>query len=278
MAKKPESHYIHVQNMRLHYLDREGTSSESIVLLHGIGDNAHIWDHVVSRLQEGIRVVAIDQRGHGRSTWAVPPAYSCDDYVNDLDIVVNTLHLEDIILMGHSMGALHATRYASMHPDKVRGLIHADIEPCPPEWNKKYLYNLYHDLPAYYNSIEEYVEWMRTNSPHADWNLLYTIASLVINREEDGTFRTQYDREVLYHFDHYNLWPYLGDILCPTLVIRGQESRVMSRQAAEAMSRAISQCRVVEIPEAAHPVHTDNPAGFQRAVYDFLKEATEIIP
>jgi pimeloyl-ACP methyl ester carboxylesterase len=278
MVKKPESHYIHVHNMRLHYLDREGMSSESIVLLHGIGDNAHIWDHVVSRLPEGIRVVALDQRGHGRSTWAVPPAYSCDDYVSDLDAVVNTLHLEDIVLMGHSMGALHATRYASLRPDKVKGLIHADIEPCPPEWNKKYLYKLYHDLPTCYNSIEEYVEWMRTNSPHAEQGLLHNIASFSIDQEEDGTFKSQYDREVLYHFDRYDLWPCLGDIVCPTLVIRGRESRVMSRQAAEAMSHAIPECRFVEIPEAAHPVHTDNPAGFQRAVYEFLREATEIVP
>jgi len=277
MVKKPESHYIHVNKMRLHYLDWQGTSSESMVLLHGIGDNAHIWDHVVSRLPEGIRVVAIDQRGHGRSTWAVPPAYSCDDYVDDLDAVVTTLHLEAVVLMGHSMGALHATRYASLHPDKVTGLIHADIEPCPPEWNKKYLDNLYHDLPTSYNSIEEYVQRMQINSPHAEQDLLHDIASFVIDQEEDGTFKSQHDREVLRHFDRYDLWPCLGDIVCPTLVIRGQESRVMSRQAAEAMSRAIPEGRFVEIPEAAHPVYTDNAAGFQQAVFDFLRETTEII-
>lgn len=278
MVKKPESQYILVRNMRLHYLGWQGTRSESIVLLHGIGDNAHIWDHVVSRLPEGVRIIALDQRGHGRSTWAVPPAYSCDDYVSDLDAVVNALHLKDIVLMGHSMGALHATRYASLRPDKVKGLIHADIEPRPPEWNKKYLYNLYRDLPTCYNSIEEYVRWMGTNSPHADPDLLYKIASFAMNREEDGTFKSQFDREVLYHFDQYDLWPHLGDIVCPTLVVRGQESRVMSRQAAEAMSRAIPNGRFVEIREAAHPVLTDNPAGFQRAVLDFLIEVSEIIP
>ena len=160
----------------------------------------------------------------------------------------------------------------------VKGLIHADIEPCPPQWNKKYLYNLYHDLPARYHSVEEYVRWMRTNSPHADPALLYDIACSTIDRDENGTFKTQYDREVLYHFDRYDLWPYLGDIVCPTLVIRGRESRVMSRKAAEEMSRAIQNGRFVEIEDAAHPVHTDNPDGFHEAVRDFLKEVTENTP
>lgn len=58
----------------------------------------------------------------------------------------------------------------------------------------------------------------------------------------------------------------------------GQESRVMFRQAVETMLQTIPEWKSTVIPEAVHPVHTDNPAGFQRAVHDFLKESTAIVP
>jgi len=153
-----------------------------MVMLHGIGDTAHIWDHFSKDAADRFRIIALDQRGHGLSDWAVPPAYRCDDYVADLDRLIHDLLLTGIILMGHSMGALHATRYASLRPEKVSGLIHADIEPFPPEWNKKYLLNLYEQLPAYYDSIDEYVGEIQKNSPYADQEMLYNIASSALTR------------------------------------------------------------------------------------------------
>lgn len=273
-ADRPESRFIRSGSLTLHYLEWGQPHSRPMVLLHGIGDDAHIWDSFAGKAAAGgLRVIAPDQRGHGLSGWADPPSYTCDDYVGDFDNFIQALQLKDFVLMGHSMGALHATRYAALNPRLAVGLIHADIEPCPPVWNKKYLLNQYNELPFFYDSIEGYLVELRKNCPFASDQKLREIAVSSLVRGEDGKFRVRYDREVLFHFDaSYDLGPCLKDIACPALVIRGRESRVMSAQAARAMSEAIPRGRFEEVPDAAHPLHVDNPEGFERAVFNFLKE------
>ena len=272
MRNQPTDKFIHIDNLQLHYLEWGNEHTQSMVLLHGIGDNAHIWDHFARNAADHLRIIAPDQRGHGFSDWAVPPAYRCEDYVTDLDKLIQALQLTGIILMGHSMGALQATRYASLRSENVSTLIHADIEPCPPEWNKKYLLNLYEELPVFYETIDQYVSEIQKNSPYAEQNMLYEIASHALTQGKDGKFRCQFDREVLSHFDHYDLRPYLRDIQCSSLVIRGKESRVMSEQIAREMSYTIPQCKFAEIQKATHPLHTDNPTEFLRVIFNFLDE------
>jgi esterase len=272
LSRRPASQYVTAGTLKIHYLEWEGDGEYTVVLLHGIGDNATIWSPLAESLPRDIRIIAFDQRGHGNSDRPNPPAYACDDYVGDLDRCIGALGLNNIIVAGHSMGALHGTAYASLRPSRVAGLIHADIEPCPPEWNKKYLTNMYHNAPATYPSVDAYALEMQKNSPHADPRLLRNIAAGAVERKPDGAYICRYDREVLSHFDRYDVRSCLGSIACPSLVVRGSESRVMRRQAAEEMSRAIPDGRFVEIPKAAHPVHTDNPGEFHQAVLYFLRD------
>jgi len=267
-----EGKFIQKGNLFLHYLEWGQADSPTVIMLHGIGDDAHIWDPLAREAAEkGLRVIAPDQRGHGLSGWAKPPAYACDDYVSDLDTLVRRLGLTGFVLLGHSMGALHATRYAALVRGAARGLVHADIEPRPPAWNKKYLLNQYNELPLFYSAIEEFVIELRKNCPFAkDWKL-EEIARSALVPCEDGKFRTRYDREVLLHFDgSYDLTACLGEITCPSLIIRGKESRVMSETGAREMSQAIPRGRFAEVQQAAHPLHVDNPEGFQDAVFEFL--------
>lgn len=272
MSEQPKDHFLKTDRLRFHYLDWNSRKEGPMVLLHGIGDNAYIWDHIARGVSRHLRVIAPDQRGHGMSDWPTPPAYTCDDYVADLETFIDTLDLGRVILLGHSMGALHATRYAALHPDRVYALIHVDIEARPPDWNKKYLSTLYEQLPHSYDTVDECVSQARKNSPYAGEDLLYSIARLSLTKGADGKYRHQYDREVLYHFDRYDLQPCLKDIRCPALMIRGEESRVMGEPAAREMSREIPRGRFEAIPKAAHPVHTDNPQAFEKAVLDFLRE------
>lgn len=278
LRHEPKSGFVSANNLTLHYLEWESHNQETLLLLHGIGDNAHVWDHFADAFNGKVRVIALDQRGHGRSDWSPHGAYTCGDYVGDLEAFISVLRLDHFVLVGHSMGALHGTRYASLHPDLVAGLVHADIEACPPEWNKQYLANLYNELPGCYQTIEEYVIRMEYNSPYADKYLLYRNATMALDQKGDGAYACQYDREVLSAFDRYDIRPDLVGIKCPTLILRGMESRVMRQEIAREMCCAIHDCRCVEIQRATHPLHTDNPNGFHEAIYVFLKEIKFIKP
>ncbi len=272
MPEQPEDKYATIRGRRFHYLDWNSGRERTMILLHGIGDNAHIWDRFARKAFRYLRIIALDQRGHGRSDWLRPPAYTCGDYVADLEGWMDAMRLKDVILLGHSMGALHATQYAALHPESVSALIHVDIEACPPEWNKKYLLNLYDQLPESYDSLENYVSDARKNSPYADEALLLEIASRSLDQGKNGKFYHQFDREVLFHFDRYDLRPFLKRIRCPALAVRGEESRVMRDSAAREMSSEIPGGRFAAIPRAAHPVHTDNPQAFETTVIGFLRE------
>lgn len=271
MRGSPEKRHIIINGLRLHYLEWNKEGGSTLVLLHGTGGDAHIWDHFASSVPNHFRIIALDQRGHGESDWPRPPAYKCEDYVNDLDKLIQSLHLEKVIIMGHSMGALHATRYAAISPGTVVGLIHVDIEPCPPSWNKKYLHGLYETLPDSYNSVKEFADQLRETSPYADYQMLRSLAASALRKRSDGRLHRKFDKEVLSHFDRYDLRNDLSSVICPTLIIRGKESRVMGRKAALKMSLAVSKSSLVQIPKATHPVHTDNPIQFHRTVLEFLK-------
>ena len=265
----PAGHFLQLGDLRVHLLDRG--SGRPLLLLHGTGDNARTWDLLAPGLAESFRVLAMDQRGHGESDWAVPPAYRCEDYLRDLTALIDTLGLEDMILLGHSMGALHASLYTACNPGRVAALIHVDIEPFPPDWNRKYLLGLYKNLPDDYASPEEYAEELARNAPYARREHLRDLASRALARKGDRWHRT-YDREILSRFDHYDLRGRLAEIRCPTLVIRGTESRVLGREAAEWMVRALPAGELAEIPKATHPAHLDNPGSFREAVLGFLKK------
>lgn len=265
--------YIHINGLRLYYIESGDENARPMILLHGTGDNAHIWDGLVSSISKYFRTVALDQRGHGNSDWAVPPAYGCDNYVSDLVEFVEGLQLEGIVIIGHSMGALHATRFASIKPEKVAGLIYVDIEPSPPSWNKKYLLNLYHTLPNYYASTENFVRQLQETSPFADKEQLFRLARHALCENADGVLRTKFDKEVLHHFDQYDLSRDLVRIRCPALIIRGKESRVMGREEAQKMNRIMLNSRLEETPRATHPVPTDSPEGFHQAIFKFLEDA-----
>jgi len=263
---------IEIRGLPFRYLDWGGEGLPCLLLLHGIGDNGHVWDFFAREARRHFRVVTLDQRGHGQSGWPRPAAYRLEDYVADLEAFVGRLATRPLILLGHSMGALHATCYAARHPGAVLALIHVDIEPCPPSWNKKYLTGLYRDLPESYPTVEDYVARRMENSAYADRERLLYLAQHHL-QEKNGRYVCLHDREVYAHFDpDYDLRPQLTEIACPVLVVRGEDSLVLPREPAEEMCRRLLRGALAEIPRAAHPVHTDNPEGFREAVFRFLAE------
>jgi esterase len=267
----PGERYVTLNGLRLRLLVWGPGSGRPMVLLHGTGDNARTWDLIAPRLAPHFRVIALDQRGHGKSGWAVPPAYRCGDYMLDLTAQVEHLGLDGMILLGHSMGALHASLYAALNPGRVAALVHIDIEPCPPDWNRKYLHGLYKNLPASYAVPDDFIAEMTKNAPYARLEHLRNLAEKSLVRRDGRWYRT-YDREILARFDNYDLRGNLPGIQCPALIVRGAESRVLGRQAAEAMAGAIPAGEMAEIPRATHPAHLDNPEGFREAVMGFLKK------
>jgi pimeloyl-ACP methyl ester carboxylesterase len=112
-----------------------GGHGTTAVLLHGLGTPQRSWDRVAPLLAPHLQVVTYDQRGHGASAGA--SNYSLDAFLADLQAVLDTLALEDPLLVGHSFGGLLAVEHAATHPGCV-GVVGVDgglrIERPPIGW------------------------------------------------------------------------------------------------------------------------------------------------
>lgn len=94
---------------------RDWGTGKPIVFLHSWSANSDLWQHQIHPLTErGLRCVAFDRRGHGRSS---EPAcgYDYDTLADDLAAVLERLDLRDAMLVGHSMAAGEIVRYLSRH-------------------------------------------------------------------------------------------------------------------------------------------------------------------
>ncbi|HVL82294.1 MAG TPA: alpha/beta fold hydrolase [Actinomycetota bacterium] len=89
-----------------------GGEGHPVVLVHGLGSNLRTWDAVAPLLANQHRVVAYDQRGHGRSTDPPDGDYSVEALVDDLDAVVDAFGLQHPYVVGHSWGASVALGHA----------------------------------------------------------------------------------------------------------------------------------------------------------------------
>ena len=112
---------IPVRGIHLNVLD-QGSGSPSLVFLHYFGGSAHTWDEVASRLSRSARCIAIDHRGWGESD-APAQGYGIADLAADAQSVIETLQLDDFVLVGHSMGGKVAQWLASRRLRGLRGLV-----------------------------------------------------------------------------------------------------------------------------------------------------------
>ena len=273
----PEDYQVIVGNMRFHYLDWSGTGYP-ILFLHGGGLTAHTWDVVAVNLRDRFRCIALDQRGHGDSEWSPTIDYGVESQVRDIEGFIAALGLNHPVLVGQSMGGLNSMAYASRHSDQVRALVIVDVgpeinasgtqaireyastpeQPSPEAFLERAVkFNPLRD-PAvlkrslYYNLRE---------LPNGHWSLKHDQR----RSSEEANRRATAQRE--------RLAKEIGKISCPTLIIRGAKSQVLSDDAADRFARSLPNARWVRIENAGHNVQGDNPAALLDAMLPFLRDA-----
>jgi pimeloyl-ACP methyl ester carboxylesterase len=114
-------------DIALHVERRDGNAAAApFVLIHGLASNLRLWDGVAEHLQaHGHTVIALDQRGHGRSD-APESGYDMDTIIADVRAVIEALGLSRPVLVGQSWGGNVVLEYGWRHPGAVRGITCVD--------------------------------------------------------------------------------------------------------------------------------------------------------
>jgi pimeloyl-ACP methyl ester carboxylesterase len=108
----------------VHELSSAGPGDPVVVALHSISSNALAWVPVARALGSGVRVLAPDMRGRAESSGLRSTGLA--DHVDDVARVLDRLGLDDVVLVGHSMGAFAAALTAATHPERVRAVVLVD--------------------------------------------------------------------------------------------------------------------------------------------------------
>lgn len=118
------SDFVNVNDIRLHYMDWGG-SGEALLFLAGMGCNAHIFGDLAPRFTDSFHVLALTRRGHGDSDHP-ETGYDVDTLAEDIRLFLEALHIEKVILTGHSMAHVELSHFTVLHPDKVLKLVYLD--------------------------------------------------------------------------------------------------------------------------------------------------------
>lgn len=273
---EPADRYLEVNGLRLHYLDWGNADSETLLFLHGFMGHAHTWDNAVSGFADRYRVLALDQRGHGESGWPKEASYTIYDHYVDLCGFVEALDLKEFNLVGHSMGGRNALFYAACSPlNMIKRLILVDARPGNSAEASKALRDFVLSLPLRIHVVEEAAAVFRKLYPYLSEEFCCHIVRHGFKEAGDGTLIPRHDTRMnrlseRSNFEAEELWPFLENIACPTMVIRGEESPFLSRSEAEKMSMNMPRAEFQEIPQSTHLPAQENPVAFTQVVLRFL--------
>jgi pimeloyl-ACP methyl ester carboxylesterase len=271
---------------------REGVP---MLLIHGFGNEAHIWDDFAPVVAPHYRVLAMDLRGHGDSDWHPDGAYDYDDHVRDLEAVLQHLDLERVVLVSHSLGGRVSMLFGGRHPEMLAGLVIVDSAPnLDRRGTARISLDVAQNRDPSFRSPSEYEQMLVHAYPAATPKAIRRMAQHGLKQREDGRYVLKMDTKfrgavggatdeeaasppsaeaIEAHDERYReeMWSALEKIQCPTLVVRGAASDIVTADVADRMAdEALANGSLAVVPQAGHSVMTDNPEGFERAVGDFV--------
>jgi len=178
--------------LELHVLEwsRQGVP---LLLVHGFGHHAHVWDDLAPELAPYYRVLALDLRGHGDSDRDPAGRYDPETLVRDLDAATQRLGIDRLVLVGHSLGGRVAMRFAAAHPERMAGLVIVD---AGPELDWRGVLKIRDETartPESFASPAEYERLLARALPMAAPQALARLARHGLRPRDDGRFEPKLD-------------------------------------------------------------------------------------
>jgi pimeloyl-ACP methyl ester carboxylesterase len=268
--------HVQIRGIDVHYTEWGESHAPAVVLLHGITGHARTWDDEARALAARYRVLALDQRGHGDSAPAPDGDYTTVTLADDLAAFADALDLARMRLVGLSMGGRVAIAFAGRQPGRVERLVVVDIGPDVAPVGRARVGTLMGASPERFATLEEAIAYSRANNPRYGDAQLRRRVEHGVRPLPDGGLTWKYDRALREAVrlgrwrDPTDLWPLWNAITCPTLLVRGEESDILSTDIAKRMLETQPNAHLVEVSGAGHTVPGDQPEVFLALLLDFL--------
>lgn len=232
-----------------------------LVCVHGLTRCARDFDALAAAMQDRYRVVCPDVAGRGGSDWLGDPMlYQLPQYLSDMVTLIAQLDVETVHWVGTSMGGLIGMALAAQANTPIRRFVINDGGPVVSKVSLERIATYVGVAPAFptLEAAEQYVRAVSaTFGPHSDaeWRFL---TEVVVRRNDDGSWRMHYDPKLAEPFralmpeKDLELWPLWDAVRCPTLVLRGALSDLLTKETCVQMAGRGPKAKVVEIPGVGH--------------------------
>ena len=295
-ATTPEPRLRHVQCLAPEGLHRmaywewgDAKNTKVLVCVHGLSRQGRDFDTLARALEGDYRVVCPDVVGRGRSDWLRNPAsYSIPVYVADMVTLLGRLDASEVHWVGTSMGGLIGLGLAALPDSPIARLVLNDVGPAI-EYAALARIGTYLGMPVRWKTLDDAADALRAISlgfgPHTreEWTAL-TRPQVVPDASGDGSgFKPHYDPAIAVPFRAVTpelaaageamLWRSYDSLKCPTLVLRGADSDLLSRATAGAMAQRGPRARVHEFTGVGHAPTLVQPDQIA-VVRDFLLAAS----
>ncbi len=276
----PDSQFTEVDGLTAHFKSA-GSGERALLLLHGFGASVFSWREVMQPLAENATVIAFDRPAHGLTErplageWEGPSPYSVQSQAEQTVGLMDALGIERAILVGNSAGGTVALLTALSNPERVAGLVLVS----PAVYSSG-------GLPGWLNPLLRTPQ-MRRLGPLlvrsiADWGeqTIYTawhdpgrVTSEILAGYKKPLQADYWDRalwELTAARDELDLPGRLTELSIPTLVITGDDDRIVPTEQSVQLAGELPNAELVVLPSCGHVPQEECPAAFLEAVAAWL--------
>ena len=236
------------------HLDDGGTGGVPVVFVHGYAGDSEQWSAQLAHLRPTRRAVALDLRGHGKSAAPADNDYAVESLAADIGAVVDSLHLDRFILVGHSMGGAAAIAYAGAHSDRVSGLVMVGAPGRTP--------------PAQGQQIMAQIEANYDSVTKLYWERLLTDAQPAVREHVMSRMRSvpkEPSLVIIRQLMQFDPAPSLSRYPGPKLAIHTANENTPND-----LHNIVPGLPHRTIEKASHWMHMDQPEEFNRVLDEFL--------
>jgi pimeloyl-ACP methyl ester carboxylesterase len=276
----PSSHYLQADDgVRLHYTEDGNPAHPTLILVHGFAASVHAWRPWVDRLKDDYHLVALDLPGHGLTETPKNYRATIDRNVALVDALAVQVHADRFVLVGNSMGGAVAIDYALFHPDRLSGLVLVDAAGWPGDKGKSssgppLVFQLMNN-PVGRGILKWFDPRMFATgglkSAYLDPNL---VNKALVDRYADLALAPGH-RDVLLMMNNQPeaglTAADLARISTPTLVMAGEQDKLIPVADSRAIATAIPTAKLVTYPDGGHVPMEQLPDQSTNDVRAFLQ-------
>ena len=271
------AHFARIDDLRIRYID--AGAGTPVLFIHGLGASMYAWrKNLAPVMAAGFRVVALDLLGFGSSD---KPAhgYTNAAYAHLVVALMDSLHLPDAVLVGHSMGGEIAAEVAIAFPTRVRGLVlmaAAGLGTREPLLFRVGRWPVVGPLMLAFRGRALAARLLR--STYADPR---KVTESDVDQYYAPVAEAAYGRAlrgVLREFRFGGLEGHLDAIGAPTLVLWGEADRWIPIALGRALAAQLNRSAFLSVRHAGHSVQEEVPDEVNRLVIKFLEEGLPRVP